>query len=135
MKHINVEIVGYEYSVYGGEDGHYCGTAVKENEIVDILEIPSEYDNVVRVTISDSNRVCLIDSRDVPYWDHSTLYVREPNTGCLGIKVDNILYDVALYKMGGEKIGNRIDEFYNITCNLNYGGMLLGEFKEILRNL
>jgi hypothetical protein len=135
MKKISVEVVGYEYSVYGGEDGHYCGTDVVPNKVIDLLDIDSKYDAHVRVTISHNDRLSLIDTRDVPYWDHSTLYVKEPGTGNLGIAVDSLQYEVAKYLMGVKEVGDRFDEYCHITSDLNYKGMTLGEFKEILRNL
>lgn len=70
MKTFNVEILGYERSLYGGEDGHYCGTTCTSNEVCDFMELSEEYSDMLIKFYARYGRVYvqIIETRPYLYW-------------------------------------------------------------------
>lgn len=125
-KYFNVEILGKEVSVYGGIDGHYCGTAVIGHKIIDIMELEGDY----MVTIHMKSRWI-----DRDYITINDMHVVEPTTHNIGIKLPEGIdqYDIAKAIMEVDTVGDKFDEYCKVTSNLEYNGISLKEFQTILQ--
>ena len=127
-KYFNVEILGEEVSIYGGIDGHYCGTKVVGHKVIDIMELKGDY----TVKVHMKSRWI-----DADYIDINDVHVVEPITHNIGIKLPKGVdqYEIAKAIMGVDTVGDRFDEYCKVTSNLEYYGISLAEFKTLLEGI
>ena len=144
MKQILVEREGYEYSLYGGDDGHYCGTNTTDNAIMDVTELPEKLDNVLIVKFGNfrdgSEYITISETRDYLYWAPEFYEVIcEPKTHNSGIRTNvNLLRKIYLKEVAAEKMTLemlRSEEYFTFIRKYKYEGVTLGEFKKILKSL
>lgn len=125
-KYFNVEILGEEVSIYGGIDGHYCGTKVVGHKVIDIMELKGDYTVKVHMKSHWIN---------ADYIDINDVHVVEPITHNIGIKLPEGIdqYEIAKAIMGVDTVGDKFDEYRKVTSNLEYFGISLNEFQTILQ--
>lgn len=129
-KYFNVEILGKEVSVYGGIDGHYCGTEIIGHKIMDIMDLHGNY----TITVHFSSKWINHDYISIDANDGSFPPV-EVGTHNFGIKLPESIdmYQIAKVIMGVDTVGDRFEEFCKVTSNLEYYGMSLEEFQTLLK--
>lgn len=140
MKTFNVEILGYEYSIYGGADGHYCGTNVTPNRVVDFLELPKEYadmevsfyENWKDLSIS----VSFYETQEYHYWaPQSYRCLRNPKTHENGWVISKEIIDKLICKKLEWTEGYRkghFDEYYEAKKGFLHSRITLKEFQDLL---
>ena len=127
MKSFNVEILGREVAIYGGPDGHEVGTKVIGHRICDIMELDGNF--TLKIRSSNSSR----RSKVVVCGDE---FVVEPVTGNLAITVGFDVCDVIRCITGVNSIHDvPFDEYCRMVGDLDFKGVSLVEFKEILKKL
>lgn len=124
MKTFNVEILGYERSVYGGADGHYCGTTVTPSEVMDFMELPEEYSDMLiefYANYTGAAYVEIIETRPYMHWaPQNYRCIVEPSTHNFAIRLkDNLFETIILKKLGwDEYIKGRFTEYLKARSEL-----------------
>jgi hypothetical protein len=124
MKTFNVEILGYERSVYSGADGHYCGTTVTSSEVMDFMELPEEYSDMLiefYANYKGADYVEIIETRPYMHWaPQNYRCIVEPSTHNFSIRLkDNLFETIILKKLGwDEYIKGRFTEYLEARMSL-----------------
>jgi hypothetical protein len=135
----NVEILGYERSLYGGEDGHYCGTTVTPNEVVDFMELSEEYsDMLVRFYASYTGTVYvqIIETRPYLYWSpQSYRCLVNPSTHDGSFRFsDKFFESLILKKLGWDKYEKgRFAEYSEARRSLLDNRITVKDLQEMLK--
>lgn len=134
MKTFDVEIVGCENSVYGGADGHYCGTTVTPSEIMDFTELSEEYSDMA-VEVYDE-KVIITEIRPYLYWNPGSYRViQEPRTGNRGIRLSKEIFDKIIFSHLGwtEYLTGHHEEYWKALSDIRYKKMTVKDLQEILK--
>lgn len=140
MKTFNVEILGYEYSIYGGADGHYCGTNVTPNRVVDFLELSEEYADMQVYFHEDWRDLSVSFSfheiHEYHYWaPQSYRALRNPITNENGWMLNKELFDKLICKKLGWTEGYRkghFEEYYECRKDFLRSRITLKELQDLL---
>jgi hypothetical protein len=130
----NVEILGYEKSLYGGEDGHYCGTTVTPNKVCDFMELSEEYSDMT-VEVCDKY-VLITETRPYLYWNPGSYRViQEPRTENRGIRLSKEIFDKIVFSHLGwtEYLTGHHEEYWKALSDIRYKKMTVKDLQEILK--
>ena len=135
-----VEILGYERSLYGGEDGHYCGTTVTPNEVVDFMELSEEYSDMLiefYENYTGAAWIEIIETRPYMHWSpQSYREIVEPTTHNLSIRLkDGFFETIILKKLGwDEYIKGRFTEYWETRKSLlDHCRITVKDLQELLK--
>ena len=127
-KYFDVEVLGREVSIYGGVDGHYCGTKVVGGWVGDIVELDVPDSDVVSFCQLSSGKLVIS-------FVHCNKLVVEPKTRLHGIRVPFAMYDVVTSVMGVTKVGDNFEKYFQTHIDIERNGMTFGEFKELVKKI
>lgn len=139
MRTFNVEILGYERSLYGGEDGHYCGTTVTPSEICDFMELSEDYSDMSIKFYESRTGVIhmqIIEVRPYLYWSpQSYRCVVNPITHDGSFQFsDKFFESLILKKLGwNEYIKGRFTEFLEARRDLLDNRITVKDLQEMLK--
>jgi hypothetical protein len=136
----NVEILGYEKDVYGGVDGHYCGTTVTPSEVMDFMELSEEYSDMLiefYANYTGAAYVEIIETRPYMHWaPQSYRCIVEPTTHNLSIRLkDDFFETIILKKLGwDEYIKGRFTEYWEARRSLlDHCRITVKDLQELLK--
>lgn len=127
-KYFDVEVLGKEVSIYGGVDGHYCGTKVVGHVVCDIMELGLPDSTVVTVCQlhSGTPAICFCHTDEV---------VVEPKTHYAGIRLPFSMYDLVTAIMNVTSVGDNFERYYQTLTDIERNGITFGEFKKLVKKI